>query len=254
MEFTFLLKKIITMFIMPFPLGMILLILGLIWLFRGKLVKAKMALSVSLVWLFLISYPPFANALLYKLENSIPTLKTAPQHIQYIYILGNGHHTDDTQPITSQVNSVSSVRLEEAIRLYQQLEQKPTIILSGYSGLYDPTPSAIMQEKLALALGINKKSIHIEPTPKDTQEEAQAAKAYIGDAPFILVTSASHMNRALHFFKHEGLAPIPAPTNHLAQIKYPHYFSFFDQSALHKTHIFWYELIGSLWQKIKGIS
>ena len=241
------------MFIMPFPLGMILMILGLVFLFRGKLVKAKIALSVSLVWLFLISYPPFANALLYKLEQSIPTLKTAPKNIQFIYVLGNGHHTDNTQPITSQVNEISSVRLNEAIRLYKQLDKKPTIILSGYSGLYDPTPSAIMQEKLALALGINKKSIHIEPTAKDTQEEAQAAKAYIGDMPFILVTSAAHMKRALHFFKHEGLTPIPAPTNHLAQINYPHYFSFFDQEAIHKTYVYWYEKVGLYWQKIKGI-
>ena len=242
------------MFIMPFPLGMILLILGLIWLFRGKLVKAKIVLSVSLVWLFLISYPPFANAILYTLENSIPTLKTAPKNIQYIYVLGNGHHTDNAQPITSQVNEVSSVRLNEAIRLYQQLDEKPTIIVSGYSGLYDPTAGAIMQERLALALGVKKEKLHIEPNPRDTQEEAIAAKKYIGDAPFILVTSASHMQRALHFFKHEELTPIPAPTNHLAYINHPHYFSFFDQDAIHKTYIFWYEHIGLLWQKIKGIS
>ena len=111
-----------------------------------------------------------------------------------------------------------------------------------------------MQEKLALALGVKKEKLHIEPTPRDTQEEAIAAKKYIGNKPFILVTSASHMQRALAFFKHEELAPIPAPTNHLAQIKYPHYFSFFDQNAIHKTHLYWYEYIGLLWQKIKGVS
>jgi len=253
MELTFLLKKFITMFIMPFPLGMLLFILGLIFLFRGRLIKAKVALSISILWLFLISYPPFANTLLYTLEQSIPTLKTAPKNIQYIYVLGNGHHTDNTQPITSQVNEVSSVRLNEAIRLYKQLDEQPIIIVSGYSGLYDPTSGAVMQEKLALALGVKKEKLHVEPNPKDTQEEAIAAKKYIGDAPFILVTSASHMQRALHFFKYEGLTPIPAPTNHLAYINHPHYFSFFDQDAIHKTYIFWYEKVGLLWQKIKGI-
>lgn len=216
--------------------------------------KAKIALSVALTWLFLISYPPFANAILYKLENSIPSLHTAPQNIDYIYVLGNGHHTDASQPITSQVNEVSSVRLNEAIRLYRQLDDKPTIIVSGYSGLYDPTTGAKMQEKLALSLGINKAHLHLEPKAKDTQEEAQATKKYIEDTPFILVTSASHMKRALHFFKHEGLTPIPAPTNHLAQITHPHYFSFFDQDAIHKTYLYWYEQVGLLWQKIKGIS
>ena len=242
------------MFIMPFPLGMLLFILGLIWLFRAKHSRAKTALTLSLVWLFLISYPPLANALLYSYENSYPALHTAPKNIQYIYVLGNSHHTDNTHPITSQVNEVSSVRLNEAIRLYKKLDEQPIIIVSGYSGLYDPTSSAVMQARLALALGVKKEKLHLEPLPKDTQEEAHAAKKYIGDAPFILVTSAAHMRRAMRFFKYEGLAPIPAPTNHLAHINHPHYFTFFDQAALHKTHILWYELIGLLWQKIKGIS
>jgi len=240
------------MFIMPFPLGMLLFILGLVWLFRGTYSKAKTALSLSLVWLFLISYPPLANLLLYSYENSYPALQTAPKNIQYIYVLGNGHHTDNTQPITSQVNEVSSVRLNEAIRLYRQLDEQPTIIVSGYSGLYDPTSSAVMQERLALSLGVKKEKLHLEPLAKDTQEEAQAAKKYIGTVPFILVTSASHMKRAMRFFKHEGLTPIPAPTNHLAQIIHPHYFTFFDQGAVHKTHILWYELVGLMWQKLKG--
>jgi len=239
---------------MPFPLGMLLFILGLVWLFRGKHSKAKTALSLSLVWLFFISYPPLANALLYSYENSYTALHTAPKKIQYIYVLGNGHHTDNAHPITSQVNEVSSVRLNEAIRLYRQLGEKPTIIVSGYSGLYDPTFGAVMQERLALALGVPKEKLHLEPLAKDTQEEAEAAKKYIGNAPFILVTSASHMKRAIRFFNYEELTPIPAPTNHLAQIKHPHYFTFFDQGALHKTHILWYELVGLLWQKIKGIS
>ena len=253
MEFTFLLKKIVSTFIMPFPIGMLLLFIGLILLFKNKRIKANIFLSLSFVWLFIISYAPFANALLYNYENIYPTLHTAPKDIKYIYILGNGVHTDDAHPITSQVHEVSSVRLNEGIRLYHELNEKPILITSGYSGLYDPTPGAIIQKRLALALGVKKEKLHAEPKPKDTQEEAEAAKKYIGDAPFILVTSASHMKRALKFFKNEGLNPIPAPTNHLAQIKYPNYTDIFDPNALRKTHHVWHEMLGLLWQKIKGI-
>lgn len=253
MEFTFLLKKMVSTFIMPFPIGMLLLFVGLILLFKNKRIKASIILSLSFVWLFTITYAPFANALLYSYETIYPTLHTAPKDIKYIYVLGNGVHTDDAHPITSQVHEVSSVRLNEGIRLYRQLNEKPMLITSGYSGLYDPTPGAIMQERLALALGVKKEKIHVEPKPKDTQEEAEAAKKYIGDAPFILVTSASHMKRAVQFFRHEGLDPIPAPTNHLAQIKHPHYTDIFSPNALRKTHHVWHEILGLLWQKIKGI-
>jgi uncharacterized SAM-binding protein YcdF (DUF218 family) len=253
MEFTFILKKIISTFIMPFPIGMLLLLIGLILLFKNKRTKASIILGLSFLWLFTISYAPFANALLYSYENIYPTLHNAPKNIKYIYVLGNTHHTDDAHPITSQVHEVTSVRLNEGIRLYKQLNEQPMLITSGYSGLYDPTAGAIMQERLALALGVKKEKLHVEPKAKDTEEEARAAKKYIGDSPFILVTSASHMKRALKFFKNECLNPIPAPTNHLAHIKHPHYTDIFDPNALRKTHLVWHEILGVLWQKIKGI-
>ena len=242
------------MFIMPLPLGMILLLIGMILLFKQKYLKAKILLSLSFLWIFLISYEPLVNHILHKYETIYPTFKIENKDIKYIYVLGNTHHTDKMQPITSQVSEIASIRLNEGIRLYHLLDEKPTIIVSGYSGLFDPTPGAIMQEKLALALGVKAENIHIEPLPKDTHEEAIAAKKYIGDKPFILVTSASHMQRALLFFKHEGLQPFPAPTNHLANIKHPNYLGIFSVSALRKSHIVWHEILGQLWQNIKGIS
>ena len=250
----FILKKMVTLFIIPFSMGVILIIIGLIYLYRNKLIKAKIALTVSVIWMFLISYAPLVNELLYKYESAYPTLKMAPKNIEYIYILGGGHHTDKAHPITSQVSESSSVRLNEGIRLYQQLDEKPIIIVSGHNGLFDPTSGAVMQERLALALGVKKEKLHVESTPRDTQEEAIVAKKYIDNAPFILVTSASHMKRALKFFKNEGLNPIPAPTNHLADIKYPNYTKVFDAHTLYKANIIWHEILGLLWQKIKGVS
>ena len=36
-------------------------------------------------------------------------------------------------------------------------------------------------------------------------------KSIVGDDPFVLVTSASHMPRSVKLFRHEGLRPLPAP-------------------------------------------
>jgi len=248
----FLLKKFISIFLMPLPLGIAFILLGLYFLYTNKLAKAKFTLLMSVLWLFLISYSPLVNTVLYEYEASYPTLKQAPKNIKYIYVLGGGHHTDEDHPITSQVNEASSVRLNEGIRLYQQLHQNASIIVSGHSGLYDPTPHAVMQEKLACALGVKKEDLILHSKPRDTQEEAIEAKKRLGNEPFILVTSASHMKRALKFFKNEGLDPIPAPTNHLANIKHPNYTGFFSISALRKANIVWHEILGLIWQKVKG--
>lgn len=250
----FILKKIISIFIMPFPLGMFLFILAFIFLYKNMFTKAKITFVLSFIWLFFISYSPLVDTLLYRYENTFPALLKAPENIKYIYVLGGGHHTDETRPITSQVAESSVVRVNEGIRLYRQFNKKPIIIFSGYNGFNDPSSGASMQKKLAVSLGMNKHDIHLEPTPRDTQEEAQAAKRVIGNAPFILVTSASHMKRAMKFFNHEGLFPVPAPTNYLANIKHPDYFGgFFSTTALRKSNILWHEILGLIWQKIKGI-
>lgn len=249
----FLLKKFVSMFLMPLPIGVFFIALALLLLYRNKTKPAKSMLTLSILWLFFFSYPPVANTLLYSIESNNPTLHKAPEDIKYIYVLGGGHHTDESLPITSQVVETSVVRLSEGIRLYHQLHEEASIIVSGYSGLFDPTTHAVMQKELALALGVKKEKIILRPEPRDTEEEAKAAKELVGDEPFILVTSASHMTRSMNFFKKEGLDPIPAPTNHLASIQHPNYTKFFSSDALEKSSIVFHELLGLVWQKLKGI-
>lgn len=239
------------MFLMPLPLGVAFIILGLFFLYKNKLLKAKVTLIFSLVWLFLFSYPPLANTLLHSIESEHPTLHKAPENIKYIYVLGGGHHTDESLPITSQVVETSVVRLNEGIRLYRQLNSQAKIIVSGYHGLYDSTEHAVMQKKLAVSLGVDGNDLILHLGTRDTQEEAEAGKALLREEPFILVTSASHMTRALKFFTQEGMNPIPAPTNHRASIKHPNYTKFFSSKALVKSRLVFHEILGILWQNFK---
>ncbi len=241
------------MFLMPLPLGVALILLSLIFLYKNRLQKAKFTLVVSILWFFIFSYSPFVDTMLHKLESTYPTLHQAPKEVKYIYVLGGGHSTDESHPITSQVSEGSVVRLNEGIRLYHQLSNNAKIIVSGYSGLHDNTPHALMQEKLALALGISKEHIILHPKPRDTQEEAVAAKKLLNDKPFILVTSAYHMKRSIQWFEKEGLHPVPAPTNHLSSLKHPNYTDFFSSHALMESRIVFHEILGLLWQKLKGI-
>ncbi len=248
----FALKKILSLFLMPFPLGVALILIGLYFLHTRKLKLSKVFFSLSISWLFLFSYPAFVdNFLLHKLESSYPPLLHAPGNVRYIYVLGGGHNSDSRLPITSQLSMPAVVRLNEGIRLYKELGDAK-IIVSGYNG-NDTISHAKMEEKLATALGIPQRDIIMRTRPRDTEEEAQAAKALIGNTPFILVTSASHMKRAMNFFKAEGLHPIPAPTNHLANTNNIDYTDIFSPTALGKTRLLFHEWIGLAWQWIKGI-
>ena len=247
----FILKKIISTFLMPLPLAILFGLIGLFYLSKAHIKRARQWIGLGIVWLFIFSYTPLANLLLYPIEQQYPSLHKAPDSIQYIYVLGYGHTTDETLPITSQIDAEAIVRLSEGIRLYRQLGGKAKLILSGYSGLFDPTPHAIMQQKLALALGIPAQDIIVCPQAKDTEDEANAAKKISKGQPLVMVTSAYHMPRALMWFEKVGLHPIPAPTYHQASLKHPNYLGFFSADALRKSTVAFHEFLGLVWQKIR---
>jgi uncharacterized SAM-binding protein YcdF (DUF218 family) len=244
MTIAFVLKKIVSMFLMPLSFGFILLLISLFFLYKGKIKKAKIFLLITILWLFPFSYTPFVNMILVKLEYKHKYLQTSPKDIKYIYLLGSGHHTDKSQPITSQLSSTAVVRFGEAFRLYKQHRVK--LILSGYSGLHDKSSHASMQKKLALSFGVDKEDIILVASAKDTKEEAKKAKEIIKNSPFILVTSASHMYRAVMLFRQVGLNPLPAPTNYLST-KNVNYLGVFSSTAIYKAKILFHEILGILW-------
>ena len=249
----FILKKIIGLFLTPLPLGVALIALAIFFLWRQKKERAVGILLFAIVWFSLFSYTPFANYLLHRFESAYPPLMQAPPQTEYIYVLGVGHKKSKKLPITSQLGDDAIIRLNEAMRLYNQLHQKAKIIVSGYSGLYSDIPHAFMQRRLAVALGVNPKDIIALPEPRDTQEEAKAAKKLIGSKAFILVSSAYHMKRAMEWFEREGLHPVPAPAHHLTTDGERAYTDIYSTHALMLSTIFFHELMGIIWQKIKGI-
>lgn len=209
----FLFKKIVSAFLLPLPIGIFLLLIAFIYLICNSYKKAKIFLFLGILWFSLLSFQPISNAILKPLENAHSSLIQTPK-VEYILVLGSGHKSDDSLAITSEVKMVGINRLVEGIRHYKNLENAK-LIVSGYSAT-DENSHALMQEKLAISLGVNPKDIIRLDTPKDTKEEAVEAKKIVGDNELILVTSASHMKRSFLLFEKEGLNVIASPTNHLA--------------------------------------
>lgn len=214
-------------------IGFILFILGLWFLYTNSYKKAKFYLSVSFLWIFLISYSPFSNALLEPLERQYQEVKTTP-HAKYILLLGGDFKS----------------RAYEAIKLHYMINDS-IIITSGYPGSYKTTPEAVINANKLIQLGIPKENIMMQSQPRDTAEEAREIRKIVKDEPFIVVTSAYHMSRAMSLFKKEGLNPIAAPTNFLA--KGNNLLSFPNGGSLQKTEIALHEYLGMLWYKLKEI-
>lgn len=244
----FIFKKIVSAFLLPIPIGLFLLLIAFIYLMFNSYKKAKIFLFLGLTWFLIFSFQAFSNALLVPLENSHKALIVTPK-VNYILVLGSGHKSDENLSITSQVKMVGINRLVEAIRHYKNLENAK-IIVSGYSAT-DENSHALMQEKLAISLGVKQEDIIRLDTPKDTKEEAIETKKIVGDNELILVTSASHMKRSFLLFKKEGLNVIASPTNHLAY-EDDSYSAYFSAKNIRNSETAIHEYLGLLYSYLRN--
>lgn len=232
---------------MPISIGLLGFLFGLFYLLNENYKKAKVFLTLSFLWLILIAYSPFSNALIQPLENQYKSYLNINKELKYVLVLGSGHVSNEQMSENSQLSKTALSRLNEGIRVYKQLKNAK-LILSGYEGS-DEVPHASVLKAVAINLGVSEDNILTQEEAKDTQEEALYAKKTIGKDNFVLVTSASHMPRAMKIFQTSGLNPLAAPTDFLSKTNGT-YASIPRAKEIIKTEKAMHEYIGSLWHDI----
>ena len=255
----FLFKKIVSQFLMPLAASSLLMLSGLLllWFARRRQTLGKALVTVGLGLLLVCSYVWPAAALLRPLERTYPaldltaTLDPAPQ---FVMVLGSGNVSDPALPLTSQLDEAAVVRLAEGLRVYHRYPGSKLIVSGG--DRYDLHSHAELQAQLAGDLGVPTDDIIVLSEPDDTEQEASAAAPIVGDAPFVLVTSASHMKRALAIFYAAGLNPTPAPTaHHVKEAPSPAFWpgtAFPQPNSLDNATRAVYEYLGYLWGWLRG--
>ncbi|HEY4467708.1 MAG TPA: envelope biogenesis factor ElyC [Klebsiella sp.] len=251
----FTLKKVLGGMMLPLPLLLLLIALGIALLWFSRFQRTgKLCVSLGWLLLLLLSLQPVADNLLKPIEDKYPTWR-GEKRVQYVVVLGGGYTWNpDWAPSSNLINN-SLPRLTEGIRLWQE-NPGAKMIFTGGMAKTNPVSSAETSARVAESLGVPRSEIIVLDKPKDTEEEAAAVKEAIGDAPFLLVTSASHLPRAMIFFRHAGLTPLPAPANQLA-IESP--LNPWERAIpspvwlMHSDRV-GYETLGRIWQWLKGAS
>ncbi|MEW5560047.1 envelope biogenesis factor ElyC [Enterobacter asburiae] len=249
----FTLKKFIGALILPLPFLLLLMALGLALLWFSRFQRTgKICLSLGWIALLLLSLQPVADGLLKPIENSYPTWQ-GTERVEYVVVLGGGYTWNSQWAPSSNLINNSLPRLTEGIRLWQQ-NPGAKMIFTGAAAKTNPVSTGEAGARVAESLGVPRSDIIILDKPKDTEEEAAAVKAAIGDAPFLLVTSASHLPRAMIFFRGAGLHPLPAPANQLAIDSPLNPWERIIPSPVWLMHSdrVGYETLGRIWQWLKG--
>lgn len=211
----FWLKQIVHVVAMPLPFAMLVGATALLCRRLGRKGVSMCLLWTALTIAYLSSLQPVGNALLGPLERRFPTLtENANVRVEHVAVLGSGYTPRAGVPISGAIDPDGLGRLTEAVALMRVVGAK-YLIVSGGGRDGNPSPAA-GYAMLARSLGIEEESLIVLDRPLNTAAELREIVQLLGEAPFVLVTSAYHMPRAMRAAQLLGGRPIPAPAGHLA--------------------------------------
>lgn len=250
-----LLTKLIAALLAPLSLVVLTVLLSAFLFLMDRRRAGRITLSLSAVLFIVFTVEPFARWLILPLENSYRPISQpeAFSDIRWVLVLGSGASDNVDDPATTRLTGVASLRLTEGLRLHHALPES-TLILSGGT-VFGDAPSATVMSRAAESLGADPKRLRIHPNPRNTQEETALMREAIGREPFLLVTSASHMPRAMLLARKAGLNPIPAPTAmRTATVSNPSDPAFYlpSANALAMSERAIHEYLGITWAWIRG--
>jgi uncharacterized SAM-binding protein YcdF (DUF218 family) len=216
----FWIKKIVSRLLFPVPLCLELLFLGLVLLwFTRRQKTGKILVTVAAVLLAVLSHP-VANLMLASLERRYPALhdpaavcRSGPAACKWVVVLGGGYIDDPELPLTSRPSSSTLGRILEGVRVYKALPGSKLVLLVGDPAYQDDAQEAFTS--LAVMTGVDRRDL-VTARGRDTEDEADAIRQIVTTEPFVLVTSASHMPRAMAIYRARGMHPVAAPTDYLA--------------------------------------
>jgi uncharacterized SAM-binding protein YcdF (DUF218 family) len=213
----FVLKKILSR--MLFPVGLVITLGGLgalLWLAKPKSRLGPCLVIVAGLLLWALSTPWLATSLLSPLERMVGDYAQPGQIKQsgarFIVVLSGGQRSPEFTP-ADRCGASTTLRVLEGVRLWKQTPQSILLLTGGT--FFEEEPTAQAMAALAAQLGVPRDAMRLETGSRDTGDQARVLAPILGKTPFVLVTSASHMPRALLIFHAWGLDPLPAPCDFL---------------------------------------
>jgi uncharacterized SAM-binding protein YcdF (DUF218 family) len=179
----------------------------------------RQLLMSSLLLLVILSSPLIALPLIGSLEAWYqPPPLTPSDRFDAIVVLGGGiNEKGSLRPIT-EPTSDSRNRTTCGVNLYQQ-GYAPTLVLTGGDGrVFGTGPQeAVEMQRWAVRLGVPESATKIDAEARNTYENAIGTKRLLGPASILLVSSASHLPRAVPVFTKQGFRVRPAPCTYISR-------------------------------------
>ena len=213
----FFLSKIVWFLLKPLNSLLFCLLLWLASRRLGWTLPARFFGAVLLIYGGLILLTPLPEAALRALENRFPLPEVAADGIAGIIVLGGATDSGAVAAARGQVGlNGNAERLTTAVALHRQMPAQE-IVVSGFSGrlLLRGWNEAEITQRFFEQQGVDLSKVRFEAQSRNTAENARRTAEMLGEAdrPWLLVTSAAHMPRAVASFRANGLPVLPYPVD-----------------------------------------
>jgi uncharacterized SAM-binding protein YcdF (DUF218 family) len=172
-------------------------------------------LWTAVIGFVLIGFGPFDNILMRPLEDRFPRPADVSEPTGII-VLGGAISSFTSITRNAIALSQEGERLSEAAALAHRYP-KAMLVFSGATFGGEPTTEASIAQRFFVELGIEASRILLETRSLSTAENAAFTRELIMPQPgqrWLLVTSASHMPRAVGAFRRVGFPVIPYPVGY----------------------------------------
>jgi len=198
------------------PLGIVslLLFMGLLssWL-GGSSRRGNLSLKAGAFLFLLFLFSPLAEVIIGTLERQYPPLQELPKRLANaptIVVLSEYAEAHSSTPVTSNLSEDMLYRVVEGIRLYRLSATAKLLMSGGVLRRGDP-PVAQVMAHFARAQGVREEDLLVETKSENTYENLSEVQKMVRSRPFILVTSAYHLPRAMAVARKLQLDVIAAP-------------------------------------------
>ncbi len=242
-------KKILSMLLMPIPF-ILLLLVSCLFLFKHRFFT-KVLLAFTICLTVFLSSNLGMRILVAPLESQYAMNTHVIEGECIVLVLGSDHELVSSRHWVQRLSSTALMRLSEGIHQLSYGDNC-TLVTSGWSGTDsgDKNQShAYVAAQAAQALGVDKSKIVMLSEARDTIEEAEAMAEIFGRKPFRLVTSATHMPRAMEIFMHQGLSPQAAPADFIGR---EDVWWRLSAENIHKCRRAIHEYLGMAWLRLKA--
>jgi uncharacterized SAM-binding protein YcdF (DUF218 family) len=216
-DLLFVLSKLLWMALRPGTLALLLALVGLAAVWRGRRwgrwpILAGLGFYVALLAL------PMHIWVQMPLEDRFPRPAEAPARVDGIVVLGGAVEQDLTEARGIPALNGAAERMTEPVALMRRYPEARLVFTGGQGALlHGGLTEADVARRLWEGMGVPAGRMAFETEARNTHENAVLSRALAGPRPgetWLLITSASHMPRSVGVFRRAGWEVVPWPVNY----------------------------------------